>query len=163
SRPERIWDLMIEGLPTDFPPLRTLNAVPNNLPTQLTSFLGREHEIAAGRQLLLDGRLLTLTGPGGTGKTRLSLQIAADATDRFPDGIYFVPLGTISQSDLVMPTIAQAMGMVDPGTHALDRVVEQIGEKCILLVLDNFEQVNDAAPQIAELLSRALKVSVLVT
>jgi predicted ATPase/class 3 adenylate cyclase len=163
SRPERIWDLVIEGIASDFPPLRTLNAVPNNLPMQLTSFLGRRREIDEGRQLLIDGRLLTLTGPGGTGKTRLSLQIAADATDRFPDGIYFVPLGTISQSDLVLPTIAQSLGMVDPGTQPLDRLVENIGAKCILLVLDNFEQVNDAAPQIAELLARAPKISVLVT
>jgi len=163
SRPERIWDLVITGLPSDFPPLRTLNSVPNNLPTQLTSFLGRQREIAEARQLLLDGRLLTLTGPGGTGKTRLSLQIATDATDRFPDGIYFVPLGTISQADLVMPTIAQAVGLVDPGTRALDRLVEHIGDRCFLFVLDNFEQVNDAAPQIAELLLRATKISALVT
>jgi predicted ATPase/class 3 adenylate cyclase len=163
SRPERIWDLVIEGLPANFPPLRTLNAVPNNLPTQLTSFLGRQREIAEGRQLLIDGRLLTLTGPGGTGKTRLSLQLAADAIDRYPDGIYFVPLGTISQWDLVLPTIAQAMGLVDPGTQALDRLVDQIGSKSVLLVLDNFEQVNDAAPQIAELLARAPKISILVT
>lgn len=163
SRPERIWDLAIDGVPSEFPPLRTLNAVPNNLPTQLTSFLGRQREIAEARQLLLDGRLLTLTGPGGTGKTRLSLQIAADASDRFPDGIYFVPLGTINDADLVLPTIAQALGLVDPGMHALDRLSEHIGAKCILLLLDNFEQVNDAAPQIAELLVRAPRISVLVT
>ena len=163
SRPERIWELAIDGLPSDFPPLHTLNAVPNNLPTQLTSFLGRQQEIAEASKLLLDGRLLTLTGPGGTGKTRLSLQIAADASDRFPDGIYFVPLGTISQSDLVLPTIAQALGLVDPGTHALDRLADHIGDKCILLVLDNFEQVNDAAPQIVELLVRARQISILVT
>ena len=163
SRPERIWDLVVAGLPSDFPPLKTLNAVPNNLPTQLTSFLGRRQEISEASQLLLEGRLLTLTGPGGTGKTRLALQIAADATDRFPDGIYFVPLGTISQSDLVLPTIAQALGLVDPGTEALDRLAEHIGDRCFLLVLDNFEQVNDAAPQVAELLARAAKISVLVT
>jgi predicted ATPase/class 3 adenylate cyclase len=163
SRPERIWELVIEGLPSDFPALHTLNSVPNNLPTQLTSFLGRQREIAEARQLLVDGRLLTLTGPGGTGKTRLSLQIAADAGDRYPDGIYFVPLGTIADSDLVLPTIAQALGLVDPGTHALDRLADHIGGKCILLVLDNFEQVNDAAPGIAELLVRAPNISVLVT
>ena len=163
SRPERIWDLVIDGVPSDFSPLRTLNAVPNNLPTQLTSFLGRQREIAEARQLLVDGRLLTLTGPGGAGKTRLSLQIAADASDRFPDGIYFVPLGTINDPDLVLPTIAQALGIVDPGMRALDRLAEHIGAKCILLVLDNFEQVNDAAPQVAELLVRAAQISVLVT
>ncbi len=163
SRPERIWELSIGGLRVEFPPLRTLNAIPNNLPTQLTSFLGRQKELAEARKLLLDGRLLTLTGPGGTGKTRLSLQIAAEATDRFPDGIYFVALGTINQPELVLPTIAQAMGLVDPGTRALDRLVEHIGDKCFLLVLDNFEQVNDAAPQIAELLLRTPKVSALIT
>jgi predicted ATPase/class 3 adenylate cyclase len=163
SRPERIWDLEIDGLASDFPPLRTLNAVPNNLPMQLTSFLGRQREIAEGRQLLIDGRLLTLTGPGGTGKTRLSLQIAADATDRFADGVYFVALGTISHSDLVLPTIAQAVGLVDPGPQALDRLANHIGDKRVLLVLDNFEQVNDAAPQVAELLVRAPRTSVLVT
>ncbi|MGZ8563460.1 MAG: ATP-binding protein, partial [Candidatus Limnocylindria bacterium] len=163
SRPERIWDVAIAGVPGDFAPLRTLNAVPNNLPTQLTSFLGRQREIAEAGQLLFDGRLLTLTGPGGTGKTRLSLQIAADASDRYPDGIYFVPLGTISDADLVLPTIAQALGIVDPGMHALDRLAEQVGSRCILLVLDNFEQVNDAAPQVAELLVRAPRISVLVT
>jgi predicted ATPase/class 3 adenylate cyclase len=163
SRPERIWTVVIPGLPHDFPPLGTLNAVPNNLPTQLTSFLGREREMAEARQLLIDGRLLTLTGPGGTGKTRLSLQIAADALDRFPDGIYFVPLGTISQHDLVLPTIAQAVGLVDPGHQPLDRLTQHIGDRCLLLVLDNFEQVNAAAPQIAELLLRTPRVSVLVT
>ena len=163
SRPERIWDLVVDGLPSEFPPLKTLNAVPNNLPTQLTSFLGRQREIAEASQLLLDGRLLTLTGPGGTGKTRLSLQIAADAADRFPDGVTFIPLGTITDPDLVLPTIAQAVGLVDPGTHALDRLAEQVGSKCLLLVLDNFEQVSEAAPQIAELLVRAPRISVLVT
>jgi predicted ATPase len=163
SRPERLWGLVIEGLASDFPPLGTLNAVPNNLPTQLTSFLGREREIAEARQLLIDGRLLTLTGPGGTGKTRLSLQIAADATDRFPDGIYFVPLGMIAQPDLVLPTIGQAVGLVDPGVEPLERLAQHIGDRCFLLVLDNFEQVTDAAPQIAELLLRAPRISALVT
>jgi predicted ATPase/class 3 adenylate cyclase len=163
SRPERIWDLVIDGLPSEFPALRTLNAIPNNLPTQLTSFLGRQRELTEARQLLTEARLLTLTGPGGTGKTRLSLQIATDESDRFPDGIYFVPLGTLSQADLVLPTIAQAVGIIDPGTEPLDRLSEFIGSKCVLLVLDNFEQVIEAAPQIGELLGRAPKASALVT
>src|SRR5438552_2596774 len=163
SRPERIWDLVIEGLDSDFPALRTMNVIPNNLPTQLTSFLGRQREVTEARQLLADARLLTLTGPGGTGKTRLSLQIATDESDRFPDGIYFVPLGALNQADLVLPTIAQAVGLIDPGTEPLDRLSEWIGSKCLLLVLDNFEQVIDAAPQVAELLARAPKVSALVT
>ena len=163
SRAERIWELSIGGLRTDLPPLRTLNAIPNNLPTQLTSFLGRQRELAEAQRLLTEGRLLTLTGPGGTGKTRLSLQIAADSTDRFPDGVYYVPLGQIAMAELVVPTIAQALGVVDPGSRPLDRLVEQIGEKCVLLVLDNFEQVIDAAVQVNELLARAPKISVLIT
>ena len=163
SRAERIWELAIGGLRIEFPPLRTLNAIPNNLPTQLTSFLGRQKELAEARRLLSEGRLLTLTGPGGTGKTRLSLQIAADSTDRFPDGVYYVPLGQIAIAELVVPTIAQAMGVVDPGPRPLDRLVEHIGDKCVLLVLDNFEQVIDAAPQVNELLARASKMSVLIT
>ncbi|HKO34712.1 MAG TPA: adenylate/guanylate cyclase domain-containing protein, partial [Candidatus Limnocylindria bacterium] len=121
SRPEHVSMLVIEGLSDEFPPLRTLDAVPNNLPTQLTTFLGRERELAEAAALLEQARLLTLTGPGGTGKTRLSLQLAADATDRFRDGVYFVPLGTIDKPALVLPTIAQALGMPDPGGGALDR------------------------------------------
>jgi predicted ATPase/class 3 adenylate cyclase len=163
AMPEHLWAALAEGCPSDFPPLKTLNAVPNNLPTQLTSFLGRERELAEARQLLIDARLVTLTGPGGTGKTRLSLQVAADAIDRFPDGIYFVPLGTIGHPDLVMPTIAQALGLLDPGTGALARVSEHLAGTCLLLVLDNFEQVNAAGPQVAELLARAPRISVLVS
>jgi len=163
SRPERIWELVIGDLRKEFPPLRTLNAIPNNLPTQLTSFLGRRAELAEAHRLLSEGRLLTLTGPGGTGKTRLSLQIAAEATDRFPDGVYYIPLGQILHPELVVPTIAQAVGVVDPGARPLDRLVEQLGDKCVLLVLDNFEQVIDAAPQVNEVLARAPKTSVLIT
>ncbi|HEY8178320.1 MAG TPA: AAA family ATPase [Candidatus Limnocylindria bacterium] len=163
SRPEHVSMLVIEGLPDEFPPLRTLDAVPNNLPTQLTTFLGRERELAEAAALLEQARLLTLTGPGGTGKTRLSLQLAADATDRFRDGVYFVPLGTIDTPELVLPTIAQALGMPDPGGGAIDRLADQLAGKQLLLVLDNFEQVSDAAPQIADLLTRLPEARVLAT
>ncbi len=163
SRPEHVSMLVIEGLPAEFPALRTLDAVPNNLPTQLTTFLGRERELAEAAALLEQARLLTLTGPGGTGKTRLSLQLAADATERFRDGVYFVPLGTIDKSALVLPTIAQALGMPDPGGGALDRLADQLAGKQVLLVLDNFEQVSDAAPQIGELLTRLPEARVLAT
>jgi predicted ATPase/class 3 adenylate cyclase len=162
SRPEQLAALIIEGLPSDFPALRTLDAVPNNLPTQLTTFLGRQRELQEASELLESARLLTLTGPGGTGKTRLSLQLAADATERFHDGVYFVPLGAIVNPSLVLPTIAQALGMPDPG-GALDRLSEQLAGKQLLLVLDNFEQVIDAAPQIGELLTRLPDARVLAT
>jgi predicted ATPase/class 3 adenylate cyclase len=163
SRPEQLAMLVIEGLPDQFPPLHTLDAVPNNLPTQLTTFLGRQRELAEAAALLDGARLLTLTGPGGTGKTRLSLQLAADATERFHDGVYFVPLGTIGEASLVMPTIAQALGMPDPGGGALDRLAEQLAGKQVLFVLDNFEQVIDAAPQIGDLLTRLPDARVLAT
>ena len=145
SRPEQLAMLVIEGLPDEFPALRTLDAVPNNLPTQLTTFLGRQRELEEAAALLEQARLLTLTGPGGTGKTRLSLQLAADATERFHDGVFFVPLGTIDEPDLVLPTIAQALGMPDPGGGALDRLADQLAGKHVLLVLDNFEQVSDGS------------------
>jgi predicted ATPase len=163
SRPERLTMLVIDGLPDAFPPLRTLNAVPNNLPTQLTTFLGRERELAEAGALLRQARLLTLTGPGGTGKTRLALQLAADATDVFPEGVHFVPLGPLDEPSLVLPTIAQAMGLPDPGGRALERLAEHLGGQRVLFVLDNFEQVLQAAPEVATLLERLPQTRALVT
>src|SRR5438105_463292 len=106
ARPERLYQLNIDGLPGEFPALRTLEATPNNLPTQMTSFIGRDDQVREGRELLSRTRLLTLTGPGGTGKTRLSLQIAADVMDQFPDGVYFVPLAAVQDPELVPSAVA---------------------------------------------------------
>ncbi|MEP6680285.1 MAG: adenylate/guanylate cyclase domain-containing protein [Chloroflexota bacterium] len=164
SGAERLHQLVIEGLPAQFPALRTLDATPNNLPTQLTSFLGREREIEEVGKLLEDSRLLTLTGPGGSGKTRLSLQVAARATDRYPDGVFFVPLGLIRDPELVASTIGQALGLPDRGGRApIERILEHLREKRVLMVLDNFEQVAEAAPVISELLAGADRLSVLVS
>ncbi|HEX6473594.1 MAG TPA: adenylate/guanylate cyclase domain-containing protein, partial [Candidatus Limnocylindria bacterium] len=163
SRPELLSMLVIDGLPHDFPPLRTLDAVPNNLPTQLTTFLGRQRELEEAAALLEQARLLTLTGPGGTGKTRLALQLAADVTERFHDGVFFVPLGTLDEPALVLPTIAQALGQSDPSGAVLDRLADQLAGKQVLLVLDNFEQVIDAAPQVGELLARLPEIRILAT
>ena len=163
SRPEQLAMLVIEGVPADFPPLRTVDVIPNNLPTQLTTFLGRQDELEEAGRLLETVRLLTLTGPGGTGKTRLSLQLAAEAADRYLDGVYFVPLGALTEPELVIPTVAQALGIADPAGKAMDRLAEQIAGKHLLLVLDNFEQVIDAAAEVSELLVRAPSINVLVT
>ncbi len=164
SGAERLHQLVIEGLPARFPALRTLDATPNNLPTQLTSFLGREREIEEVGKLLEDSRLLTLTGPGGTGKTRLSLQVAARATDRYPDGVFFVPLGLIHDPDLVASTIGHALGLPDRGGRApIERILEHLREKRVLVILDNFEQVAEAAPVISELLVGVDRLSVLVS
>ena len=164
SRPERICQLVIDGLPSEFPPLRTLDATVNNLPTQLTTFVGRDRDVAAGRQMLEANRLLTLTGPGGTGKTRLSLQIAAEAADRFSHGMFFVPLDAIVDPALVPSAIVSALGITDATPRApTDRVVDHLHDRTALLILDNFEQVIAAAPVVAEILRACQHVSILVT
>jgi predicted ATPase/class 3 adenylate cyclase len=164
ARSERIFQLLIDGLPTDFPPLKSLDTTPNNLPNQLTSFIGRTMEIAEGRRLLDKSRLLTLTGPGGTGKTRLSLQIAADALDRFPDGVFFVPLAAVRDPELVPSAITQALALSVRGSRLpMDALLDHLHNKRVLLVLDNFEQLLEAAPVAAELLQASPDLKVLVS
>jgi predicted ATPase/class 3 adenylate cyclase len=164
TRPERIHQLVIEGIPADFPPLKTLDATPNNLPTQLSSFLGRERELREIVDLLAQARLLTLTGPGGTGKTRLSLQVGARVADRYPDGVFFVPLSSLRDPELVPPTIAQELGLADRGgLSPMESVTEHVRRRKMLLILDNFEQVTDAAPRVSELLAAAPDLKVLAT
>src|SRR5207253_3550987 len=129
---------------------------PHTLPVQLTPFIGREREVAAVRERLLDPQthLLTLTGPGGTGKTRLALQVAAEVLDAFPAGVYFVNLAPITDPDLVLPTIAQALGVRELGSQPLHETLHAfLQDKRLLLVLDNSEQVLEAAPVVADLLS----------
>ena len=160
--PERLSQLVIDGLPSDFPALRSLDAHPNNLPTQLTTFVGRDHELVEALALLRETRLLTLTGPGGTGKTRFSLQIAAAAADDYPDGVWFVALEPVRDPDLVAPTIARTLGLAD-NRRQLETLAEHIGTGRMLFVLDNFEQVVAAGPVVADLLRRCPYVTVLVT
>jgi predicted ATPase/class 3 adenylate cyclase len=164
ARPERLFQLTVEGLPADFPPLKTLEATPNNLPTQLTSFIGRDDQVREAKQLLARSRLLTLTGPGGTGKTRLSLEIAAEVLDQFADGVYFVPLSAVHDPELVPSAIAQALAISTTGSRRpIDALHEHLREKEILLVLDNFEQVLEAAPIATQLLERSAGLRVLVS
>ena len=163
-RPERICQLVIDGLRNEFPPIRSLDRRPNNLPTQLTSFVGRDAELTEAADLLKTTRLLTLTGPGGTGKTRLSLQLAADMAERFPDGIWFVALEPVRDPTLIAPTILTTVGLVESGGRsAREILVEWLAPKEALLVIDNFEQVIDGAPVVADLLRAAPKLSVVVT
>ena len=138
----------------------------SGLPTPLTALVGREREAAAVAALLGSGeaRLVTLTGPGGVGKTRLALRVASDLYGRFPGGIWFVPLAPIADPALVLPTIAYAVGVRDPGDRLLtDQMAVLLGDRAALLVLDNFEQVVTAAPVVAELLARCPWLKVLVT
>ena len=156
TRPEHLHQLVIDGLEQDFPPPRTLDARPHNLPTQLTRFIGRDQQISRIRELLATNRLVTLTGPGGIGKTRLGLQVAADALTDFRDGAFFVDLSALIDPELVAPEIAAALRLrAEPGRDVLDILGDHLREKELLLVLDNFEQVLDAGTSVVEPLLRA--------
>ena len=164
AQPEQIYQLVIDGCPSEFPALRTLDRTPNNLPTQVTTFIGRDREIRAGLRLLDGTRLLTLTGPGGTGKTRLSLQLAAEAAASFPDGAFWVPLAPISDPELVASTIAHSLGVQVSGNELpIDRISEHLRGKKLLLILDNFEQILAAAPTISILLAAAPDLKVVTS
>ncbi|MCI0346674.1 MAG: adenylate/guanylate cyclase domain-containing protein, partial [Chloroflexi bacterium] len=162
--PLRLHQVNAEGLVAEFPPLRSLDARPNNLPTQLTNFVGRESELAETRDLLARTRLLTLTGPGGTGKTRLSLQLAANVAEDYPDGVFFVPLEAVRDPALLDSVIGSTIGILDTGARpARDAVVEWLAAKRVLLVLDNFEQVLAGAPLVTDLLRAAEGLRVIVS
>jgi len=162
--PEHLYQVSAPGLPEAFPPLATLDARPNNLPSQLTSFVGRVAELTAAGGLLAMNRLVTLTGPGGTGKTRLSLQVAAQSVDDFPDGVFFVPLETVRDAGLVASRIAGEIGIRDSGGKSGHEVlVEWLADKRVLFVLDNFEQVVEGGPVVADLLRAAPGLKVLAT
>jgi predicted ATPase/class 3 adenylate cyclase len=163
DRPEHLYQLCIEGLPSDFPAPRTLTSRPNNLPVTLTSFVAREREVKEILRLLETNRLVTLTGPGGTGKTRLALEVASKALLDFDDGAFAVFLAPVADPDLVPSSIASALGTKEQGTRPIaDILKESLADKHRLLVLDNFEQVVPAAPFVLELLA-APGIKVLVT
>jgi predicted ATPase/class 3 adenylate cyclase len=165
-RPERVFQVTTSDLPSEFPPLRTLESLRNNLPLQATPLVGREREVGevCGRLRQEEVRLLTLTGAGGTGKTRLALQAAADLLEDFEDGIYFVPLAAVTDPDLFYTEIAGALGLRESGDVPLeDLLKEYLGRRKLLLVLDNFEQILSAVPLVGELLSAAPHLKVLAT
>lgn len=165
-RPERIFQIVAGGLPTEFPPLKTLDTHYHNLPLQPTPLLGREAQVETALSLLHheDVRLLTLTGPGGTGKTRLGLQIGVESLDDFQDGVFFVPLASLHEPALVAASIAQTLGIEEVGRQPLLKSLnEHLRAKKLLLLLDNFEQIVEAAPLVADLLSACPGLKVLVT
>jgi predicted ATPase/class 3 adenylate cyclase len=165
-QPEHIYQLLGPGLVVDFPALKSLNRHLHNLPAQPTALLGRESEVAAARALLeqVGARIATLTGPGGTGKTRLGLQVGAELVEAFADGVWFVPLAAIVDPELVVPAIAQPLGLREiPGEPLLTTLQEYLQTKHALLLLDNFEHLIDAAPTISALLAACPGLQVLVT
>ena len=161
--PERLFQLCIEGLRTDFPP-PAATGNPLHLPPRLDEFVDRKREVTEVRALLADHRLVTLTGPGGTGKTRLSIEVGRKSAEEFPDGIFFVELGEIVDSSLVPSTVAKAMSLREEGSRpVIETVADYLRSKQILLILDNFEQVVQAAPVVSDLLRTTAELKVLVT
>jgi predicted ATPase/class 3 adenylate cyclase len=164
ANPERLFQVDVDGLPSEFPALRSLDARANNLPVQLTSFVGREREIAAVSDLLSRVRLVTLTGPGGTGKTRLAIQVAAERLADFKDGSYFVELAPVTEPTLAASAIASALLIREaPDRPLVETLKAELRDRQLLLVLDNFEQILDAGPLVTELLAAAPRLRVLVT
>jgi predicted ATPase/class 3 adenylate cyclase len=155
-RSEHVFQLTHPALPNDFPPLKSIDAFPNNLPVQLTSFIGREHEMAEARERLASARLLTLIGPGGTGKTRLSLQLAADLLPTFPDGVWLAELAPLTDPALVVQTVGSVFHLREQLGMPLDELlIDYLREKSLLLVLDNCEHLIDACAHLADQLLRA--------
>jgi predicted ATPase/class 3 adenylate cyclase len=154
-RPEQIFQLTVPDLPSRFPSLKSLDTLPNNLPVQLTSFVGREREMEEVKRLLSQARLVTLLGPGGTGKTRLSLQVAAELLDAFADGVWLVELAPLADPQLVPQTVATVLGVrEEPGQPLLTTLATHLRDKQALLVLDNCEHLVAASAQAAEALLR---------
>ncbi len=164
-RPEHLYQLNVPGLLTIFPPLKTLDLFPNNLPVQLTSFIGRENEIAEVKQELESHHLVTLTGSGGTGKTRLSLQVAADLLDHFDHGVWFVELAPLTDPQLIPQTILSVIGISEqPGKTPLELLQEYLHEKKTLIVLDNCEHLIEASAKVVNaLLNAAPKLKIMAS
>jgi predicted ATPase/class 3 adenylate cyclase len=164
QQPERVWQLAGDGLRRDFPPLRSLDVFTHNLPLQRSSFVGRETELRALGELLATQRLVTITGVGGCGKTRLALEVAARAVERFADGVCFVDLAPQTDPALVTATIVAALRMPAGPGGAESRLAEFLSDRQSLLVFDNCEHLLDACAAAADhLLSTGAKLTILTT
>jgi predicted ATPase/class 3 adenylate cyclase len=165
AAPEDVWQLHYTDLPLAFPALRSLDSTPNNLPQQLTSFIGREQEIEQIKSLFTRTPLLTLTGAGGCGKTRLALHVAAELLDAYPDGVWLVELAALADPALVPQTMAAVLGLrEETGKSLAQTLTEHLKSRQVLLVLDNAEHLLGACAQLADaLLRRCHKVVLLVS
>lgn len=165
ARPERIRQVLHPELPADFPPLRSLGSYPNNLPAALSTFIGRREEVAAIERAISDGRLVTLTGAGGAGKTRLALQVAAERVDRHPDGVWFVDLAGLAEERLVAQELVNVLPVPEqPGTSAVEVLSRHLSDRDLLVVLDNCEHLIDSAARVVDALLRgAPKLRVIAT
>lgn len=165
AHPENVFQLVATGLPADFPPLRSLDSLPNNLPLQVTSFLGRDADVAEVKTLLARTRLLTLTGTGGVGKTRLALQAGAELLDRHPDGVWFIDLAGLQDPELVVSEAATVLGVrVGSDRSLTDSLVYALKPKRTLIIFDNCEHVVVAAAQlVSSIIKGAPQVRVMAT
>ncbi len=155
QRLEHLFQVIHPDLPEDFPPLRSLDARPNNLPLQLSSFIGREREILEVKDLLAKNRLLMLNGPGGVGKTRLALQVAAEVVNEFDDGVWWVELAALSDPALVPQTVAMTLGVQgEPHGSPVRTLTNALHSRCTLLILDNCEHLIGACAHLTEALLR---------
>jgi predicted ATPase/class 3 adenylate cyclase len=163
--PERIYQVAHPAFRREFPALRSLEATPNNLPLQLTSFIGRERELAEVKELLATTRLLTLVGVGGIGKSRLSLQVAANAMDDFPDGVWLVELAPLTDGERVAQTVASVLGVKEEaGRSVIETLLKYVKDRQLLIVLDNCEHLAQACAELArQLLRTAPKLKVLAS
>lgn len=163
--PLRLFQVTAENLTENFPPLKTLDARPNNLPAQLTSFIGRENEMKKIKDLIDKTRLLTFTGPGGSGKTRLSLQVSADVIDNFENGVWFAELASITAAELIPQTIMKVFDLKEEADkNPEETLINFLQKKEILLILDNCEHVIETCALLTEkLLSRCPKLKIIAT
>jgi predicted ATPase/class 3 adenylate cyclase len=166
AAPERLFQLVVDGLRTEFPPLSTVGNRPTNLRSPPNAFIGRSRELEELRALLAraDVRLLTLTGTGGTGKSRLAFEVAASVLGEFANGVFFVPLAPVRDPELVVPTIAQTIGLREhAGESSVDALTDYLRDRQLLLVLDNLEQVVGVAPALADVLAAAPGLKIVAT
>jgi predicted ATPase/class 3 adenylate cyclase len=163
DRPERLFQLVIDGLANDFAAPRTVDRPVGSLPPRLTSFVGREEERAGVARLLESARLVTITGPGGTGKTSLAVAVAADVADRFPGGAWFVPLESVADPNLVPAAVTRVLHLDREDPRPPDeRLLDYVRDRALLVVLDNFEHLLPAAALVRRILAEAPGVRVLV-
>ena len=161
--PENLYQLVVPNLPVDFPPLKTLNAYRHNLPTQLTSFIGRENEIYGIKKLIAEHRVVTLTGSGGAGKTRLSLQVGAECLEQFTNGVWFVELAALTDPALITSAVMSAIGLREKDSD-MKTLTSHIGNQSLLLILDNCEHlIEDCARLVESLIQLCPKLHVLAS
>ncbi len=163
SDAETLFQVLVPGMQRAFPPLHTLDLVHHNLPVQVTSFVGRSREIAEARRLLATSRILTLLGPGGTGKTRLALQVAAEVSADFADGVFFVSLAEVADHRLIASTVLDSLGTAPGAGEPGPRLERLLAQKSVLLVMDNFEHLIDGATIVSDVVRASPGSKVLVT